>query len=101
MIRTPDFVTLADLDAAIGSLGSAAAPMEKAKVRLEAINEGRCIQVLHIGPCSEESSSIRKMNQFAKENALSFHGLHHEIYLTDPRTVPEEERRTILRMPVC
>ena len=40
------------------------------------------------------------MRQFADDNGLAFHGLHHEIYLSDPRRVPPERLRTVLRMPV-
>jgi hypothetical protein len=40
------------------------------------------------------------MMDFAAQQGLAFHGLHHEIYLSDPRRVPPERLRTILRHPV-
>jgi len=40
------------------------------------------------------------MNEFAEQRGLSFHGLHHEIYLSDPRRVSPDRLKTILRMPV-
>ena len=40
------------------------------------------------------------MKEFAEEQGLTIHGLHHEIYLSDPRRVPEDRLRTILRLPV-
>jgi hypothetical protein len=40
------------------------------------------------------------MMAFAEQQGLSTHGLHHEIYLSDPRRVPAERLRTILRHPV-
>jgi len=56
--------------------------------------------MLHVGPYSKEGETIAKMKGFARSKGLSFHDLHHEIYLSDPRCVPAERLRTILRMPV-
>jgi hypothetical protein len=101
MIRTPDFVTEADVaDAKASCLAKKSDVPEIGKVNLVQINEGTCVQLLHIGPYSDEERSIKRMNEFAKEKGLSFHGLHHEIYLSDPRRVPPERLKTILRMPV-
>jgi len=33
-------------------------------------------------------------------NGLRFRGRHHEIYLSDPRRVPAERLKTILRHPI-
>ena len=70
-------------------------------VRLEILKEGRCVQVLHTGPYSEEGPTVERMREFAAANGLSFHGLHHEIYLSDPRRTAPEKLRTILRCPVA
>lgn len=43
---------------------------------------------------------VAAMMEFARAEGLTFHGLHHEIYLSDPRRVPPERLRTILRHPV-
>lgn len=100
IIRTPDFISKRDLARAI------AAQLEKAKdpavgeVQLERIREGQCVQMLHVGPYSTEAETIEKMREFVEEQGLTIHGLHHEIYLSDPRRVPEEKLRTIIRMPV-
>lgn len=101
MIRTPDFVGEEDLKRAVDTLVAKGKPLEVAKVRLQTLDEGTCVQMLHIGSYSAEQESIEKMNRFIQEKGLSFHGLHHEIYLSDPRRVPEGQLRTILRMPVC
>jgi hypothetical protein len=101
MIRTPDFVTQAEVEEAIAAcLDKKGRVPELGKVRLDRIDEGTCVQLLHVGPYSDEERSIRRMNEFVKERGLSFHGLHHEIYLSDPRRVPPERLKTILRMPV-
>jgi len=100
MIRTPDFVSEEDLDEAIAACQVKKKVLEVAKVTLENLHEGRCVQVLHVGPYSEAGKTIARMNELVKEKGLSFHGLHHEIYLSDPRRVPPDRLRTIFRMPV-
>jgi hypothetical protein len=40
------------------------------------------------------------MEAFTGQQNLEFHGRHHEIYLSDPRRVPPERLKTILRHPV-
>jgi hypothetical protein len=53
-----------------------------------------------VGPYDAEPATIAKMKETAGEHRLSFHGLHHEIYLSDPRRVAPAKLRTILRHPV-
>ena len=71
-------------------------------VKFEKMKEGKCVQILHVGPYSTEPESIAKMREFMDKNNLVENGLHHEIYLVMayPRKVPEEKLRTILRQPV-
>jgi len=70
------------------------------QVKRESITEGLCVQMLHVGPYQEEGRSICAMKAFAEERGLTLHGHHHEIYLSDPRRVPPEKLKTILRLPV-
>lgn len=100
MIRTPVFVSAVDVQEGIAACQKKKRVPEVAKVRLETIQEGLCVQVLHVGPYSKVGETVTKMNSFAEEKGLSFHGLHHEIYISDPRRVPPERLKTILRMPV-
>jgi hypothetical protein len=100
-IRTPEFVEEKHVASAIDMLRNGGAEAEVARVRILKIHEGRCVQVLHLGPIDEIRRSVERMSEFVREQGLSFHGLHHEIYLTDPREVVPELLRTIVRMPVC
>ena len=43
---------------------------------------------MHVGPYAKENQTIARRMAFAERQGLSFHGLHHEIYLSDPRRVP-------------
>ena len=70
------------------------------EIKFEKITEGKCIQIMHVGPYSTEPKSLAKMRKLMGEENLVENGLHHEIYLSDPRRVPEEKMKTILRQPV-
>ncbi len=98
IIRVPDFVKARDLKAAQKQLEAKGKPAPR--VRLETMREGRVVQVMHKGPYGDEPRTIEKMHAYAAQQGLEFHGLHHEIYLSDPRRTAAERLRTILRMPV-
>jgi hypothetical protein len=100
MIRTPDFIQQKDMDDALERLRSKGKDEGADIVELETIEEGPCVQVLHVGPYDAEQETIERMEAFAKEQGYSFHGRHHEIYLSDPRRIPPERLKTILRHPV-
>jgi hypothetical protein len=99
LIRTPDFVSQQDLKAAAAAALKKNKPQEIEEVTLERIDEGLCVQMLHIGPYDKESDSIALMRSFAEAKGLKFSGPHHEIYLSDPRRAPAERLKTILRNP--
>lgn len=71
-----------------------------ASVRFERWTEGPCVQLMHVGPYSTESSSIAILHAAIAEHGFRPRGHHHEIYLGDPRTSAPEKLRTILRQPV-
>ena len=100
IIRTPDFISQEDLDEAIEALIEKGKDLDVRNVTLETVEEGQCVQMLHVGSYAKEEETMAKMAEFAEENGVAFHGRHHEIYLSDPRRVTEEKLKTILRMPV-
>lgn len=100
LIRTPDFIKPADLKNAATTLLKRGKPPEVKEVTLERIEEGRCVQMLHVGPYDREGETFAKMKAFAEGKGLQFLGPHHEIYISDPRRVPPERVKTILREPV-
>lgn len=69
-------------------------------VALITLTEGACVQMLHIGPYADELRSIQHMHNYIMENNWQPNGLHHEIYLSDPRRTAPEKMKTILRQPV-
>lgn len=70
-------------------------------VRWETFDEGLCLQTLHIGPYDAEGPLLARMHdEEIPARGLALAGLHHEIYLGDPRRAAPEKLRTILRQPV-
>ena len=65
LIRTPDFVTPGDLDQAAATLSKKGKPPEFEQVRLERLEEGRVVQMLHVGPYDEEPKTVKSMAAFA------------------------------------
>jgi len=100
LIRTPDFVQDNELNTAKETLLKKGKEPQVHQVKLESFAEGTCVQMLHIGPYDKESETISLMVDFAEQQGLEFHSRHHEIYLSDPRRVPPERLKTILRHPV-
>jgi hypothetical protein len=71
-------------------------------VRLEWLDEGRCVQTLHLGPFDDEAPTLAAMHdEFIPANGLRMRGRHHEIYFSDQRKVHPSKFRTILRQPVA
>jgi hypothetical protein len=75
-----------------------AAPVHR--VRLVTLDEGRCVQALHVGPYAAERPTVERMFAFAREQGAEPTDAHHEIYLSDPRRVAPERLKTIVRHPL-
>jgi hypothetical protein len=100
MIRTPDFISPTDLTSAVSVLRRRGKGDHAEEVQLEEINEGTCVQMLHVGPYDREGDTVSLMEAFAEANHRVLTGKHHEIYISDPRRVPADRLKTILRVPV-
>ena len=71
------------------------------EVRLQTIEEGESLQILHIGSYDDEGPVLATLHDdIMAERELTFNGPHHEIYLSDPRKTAPEKLKTILRQPV-
>jgi len=70
-------------------------------LRLEALEEGLCLQALHIGSYDEEGPLLARLHgEIMPAGGYAFAGPHHEIYLGDPRKTAPSKLKTILRQPV-
>ena len=70
------------------------------KIRFESFHEGKSAQTMYIGAFSNEGPTIQKIHEFIRKHECTLEGKHHEIYLSDPRRVPAEKMKTILRQPM-
>ena len=77
---------------------------DASKAELLTIDEGLCVQMLHLGPFDDEPASVARMDAFIEENGyvgdLTGTRLHHEIYLSDARRAAPEKWKTVLRHPI-
>jgi len=100
LIRMPEFVT----KAMMLSVQPEAAKKKNndliQEISFERFAEGKCVQITHIGPYSSEPETIDMLMRFMAENSLTVNGLHHEIYLSDPRKTEPFKLKTLIRYPV-
>ena len=104
MIRLPEFVTLEVFEHAKELLKVKKPYLNHDKVNYEIIEEGKCVQIMHLGSYDEENTSIEKIYQFIETQGLQIDlnevRRHHEIYLSDPRKCKPENLKTVIRYPV-
>ncbi len=103
VIRLPDFIRQEDFDWAV-SEATRKKKLDCSNAEFLTIEEGLCVQIMHIGPYDEEPASVALMDAYLEkhgyENDLCDSRLHHEIYLSDARKVAPEKRKTVIRHPI-
>ncbi len=67
---------------------------------LDVVDEGRAVQILHVGPYEQETPTIEQLHRYIDEHGLRISGRHHEIYLSDPRRTKPEKLKTVIRYAV-
>ena len=102
-IRLPDFVTAEDFTWAVGE-ATRKKKADFSKVEYLPVNEGLCVQCMHIGPYDTEPSTVQRMHEFMESEGyvldISDTRRHHEIYLSDVRKVSPEKLKTVIRHPI-
>ncbi len=103
MIRLPDFVTQKDFSWAVQT-ATAKKKSDCSKAEFLSVEEGLCVQIMHIGPFDNEPESVALMDAFLEENNyvndINEIRLHHEIYMSDARKIPSEKWKTVIRHPI-
>jgi hypothetical protein len=99
MIMQPDFVSAALVRDTISEVKLKKNLPGLAKLRFEPFAEGKCAQILHIGPFAAEGPTIAKLHSFIVANG-KLSGKHHEIYLSDIRKADPSKWKTIIRQPL-
>ncbi len=103
VIRLPDFVTKADFDWAVQE-AAAKKKLDFSPVEFLTVDEGLCVQCMHIGPYDDEPATVAAMDAFVQANGyandLTDARRHHEIYLSDVRKTVPEKLKTVIRHPI-
>ncbi len=103
VIRLPDFVTQKDFSWAVQT-ATAKKKSDCSKAEFLSVEEGLCVQIMHIGPFDNEPESVALMDAFLEENNyvndINEIRLHHEIYMSDARKIPSEKWKTVIRHPI-
>ena len=102
VIRLPDFITEEDFRWAVET-AEKKKKLDCTKAEFLTLEEGLCVQIMHIGPYDDEPESVLLMENFAEEQGYVIdigQRLHHEIYLSDPRKSPPEKWKTVIRHPI-
>ena len=103
VIRLPDFVSEEDFHWAVET-ASKKKKIDCSSAEFVTIDEGLCVQIMHLGSFDEETASVALMDAFLEQNGyvndINEKRLHHEIYLSDPRKVASEKWKTVIRHPI-
>ena len=103
VIRLPDFVTKDDFNWAVET-ATKKKKLDCSVAEFLTIEEGLCVQIMHVGPFDDEPKSVAILDAYLKENGyendLSDTRLHHEIYMSDARKVAPEKWKTVIRHPI-
>ena len=100
MIMQPEPVTHQALLDAVASVRKKKPDLSAlARLRIEALAEGRCAQLMHVGPFSDEGPAVERLHRFVSTRGR-LSGKHHEIYLSDIRRADPQKWKTILRQPL-
>lgn len=99
LIRIPDQVCSEDLEKAKAQVAGKKG-LDTSAVQRTKWEEGRTLQVMHIGPYDTVGDTYRVLKQHAEDNGLSIKGMGHEVYISDPRRTAPEKLKTIVRMQV-
>jgi hypothetical protein len=101
MLMVPHWIGPAEFAEAIRRAGAKKKGLDFSRVRLDDLDEGLCLQKIHIGSYADEAPVLHRLHhELMPALGLAFNGLHHEIYLNDPNKTAPDKLRTILRQPV-
>ena len=103
VIRLPEFVTQKDFEWAVET-ASEKKKLDCSSAEFLTIDEGVCVQIMHIGAFDDEPQTVALMDEYigqnGYENDITESRLHHEIYLSDARKVTPEKWKTVIRHPI-
>lgn len=100
VIRLPEFITQKDFEWAVET-ASEKKKLDCSSAEFLTVDEGLCVQIMHIGAFDDEPQTVTLMDEYIAqngyENDITESRLHHEIYLSDARKVAPEKWKTVIR----
>lgn len=103
MIRLPDFITEKDFAWAVET-ATKKKKLDCSPAEFLTVDEGLCVQIMHLGPFDDEPKTIAIMDKYLEENGyvtdITDQRHHHEIYMSDARRVAPEKLKTVIRQPI-
>ncbi|BCZ47748.1 hypothetical protein psyc5s11_38150 [Clostridium gelidum] len=101
MIRQPDFVTEEIAMKAIEIVKKKKPHPLLECVTFGNMNDGLCVQMLHVGSYDDEPNSFAMMKEYCEQNNLKrITKVHREIYISDGRKTEISKLKTVLRYKV-
>ena len=102
-IRLPEFVTREEFEWAVVE-ATRKKKQDFSSAEFMELEEGLCVQCMHLGPYDDEPATVDAMHAFAESQGyeLDFSDTrrHHEIYLSDARRTAPEKLKTVIRHPI-
>lgn len=103
VIRLPEFITQKDFEWAVET-ATKKKKLDCSSAELMTIDEGLCVQIMHLGSFDDEPATIALIDEYIEKNGyvndITKTRLHHEIYLSDARRVVPEKWKTVIRHPI-
>ena len=103
VIRLPEFITKKDFEWAVET-ASEKKKLDCSSAEFLTVDEGLCVQIMHIGAFDDEPQTVTLMDEYIAqngyENDITESRLHHEIYLSDARKVAPEKWKPFIRQPI-
>ena len=101
MIRQPDFICEEMVNIVLEQVKQKKPHTFFDEIQFKSMQDGQCVELLHVGVFDDEPISFEKMDQFMKEHSLTQStNYHREIYLNNANRVEKSKLKTILRYPV-
>jgi hypothetical protein len=98
MIRQPDFVTDELAEEVVKGVKAKKPHPLLDEVKFTSLEEGLCVQMLHIGPYDDEPKTFSQMEEYCTQQGLKRTSkIHREIYISDPRKTEPNKLKTLLR----
>ena len=102
LLLVPDWIDQAMVDAAVEQVAAKDPPARLGDVRFDLLDEGLCVQTLHVGSFDDEGPVLQRLHEeFIPNQGLTPTGHHHEVYFSDFRRTAPDKLRTLLRQPVA